>query len=220
MVRRSRIAIFTVSLAALAIAVAIGGLGLPFSRLEASTSGPETLNDATAYEQAILEDEAVFAAVLLTRCSEASEPFVISTTPADAAEDTVEHAGPFREAKLAMLRRSPGYFGKSESRAGDRILIPAQCTEAIPASEVEIRRALAVPIAARQFKDRPAFQARFPGASSVMWLSMPGYSRDGLHAVVYLSGGCGGLCGSGFSVTVQKTKGGWTMVGSEMAWIS
>jgi hypothetical protein len=185
----------------------------------ASSSIANTVDHLESYPQDSSQDDLVLSVVLAKSCA-SPDLAVLSSDPADPSDDTTEHDGPFKEAKAAMLRRSPNYFGASEQRGIDHIRLPARCPGLVLASEAAIQAALTGPRHGPTFKDWGNFASQFPGATAVRRVSLPGYSRDGQYAVVYSSGTCGRLCGSGFSVTLKRTKSGWTVVDAKMAWIS
>lgn len=64
------------------------------------------------------------------------------------------------------------------------------------------------------------FSTQFGGARSLMKISLPVYSADGNHAVVYTTGRCPYNCGAGFYHELKKTYEGWQITNSVNAWIS
>lgn len=64
------------------------------------------------------------------------------------------------------------------------------------------------------------FIARFDGARSLMRISLPVYSSDGKHAVIYTAGSCPYTCGAGFYHELEKTYEGWRITRSVNAWTS
>jgi len=64
------------------------------------------------------------------------------------------------------------------------------------------------------------FSAQFGGARSLMKISLPVYSADGKHAVVYTTGRCPYTCGAGFYHELKKTYEGWEITNSVNAWTS
>jgi hypothetical protein len=64
------------------------------------------------------------------------------------------------------------------------------------------------------------FSARFGGSRSLMKISLPVYSADGNHAVVYTTGRCPYTCGAGFYHELKKTYEGWQITDSVIAWTS
>ena len=64
------------------------------------------------------------------------------------------------------------------------------------------------------------FYAEFPGAEGLLGISLPAFTADRNHAVVYLESTCNPLCGAGFYVGLTRRKGGWKTSHRENAWIS
>lgn len=62
------------------------------------------------------------------------------------------------------------------------------------------------------------FSAAFDGARTLMRVSLPIYSRDGKHAVIYTESTCPYRCGSGFYHELEKTFEGWKILTSRVAW--
>jgi hypothetical protein len=58
------------------------------------------------------------------------------------------------------------------------------------------------------------------GASTIVRFSRIGYSCDGNQALLYRSQSCGGLCGSGDLVILEKKGDKWQVVLTRMLWIS
>jgi len=68
--------------------------------------------------------------------------------------------------------------------------------------------------------DWPAFYKRFPGSPGIMSFSRVGFSEDGTQALFYLSNHCGGLCGGGMYVVMEKRDGSWAIAKEIEMWIS
>jgi hypothetical protein len=68
--------------------------------------------------------------------------------------------------------------------------------------------------------DWPAFYKRFPGSSGIMSFSRVGFSQDGTQALFYVSNHCGGLCGVGMYVVMEKRSGSWAIEKQIEMWIS
>lgn len=64
------------------------------------------------------------------------------------------------------------------------------------------------------------FQKRYPGAHSLLSLSIPGYSPSGTTAIVEVSSWCGILCGSGRFYHLVFKGEHWTVTEAEFAWVS
>lgn len=62
------------------------------------------------------------------------------------------------------------------------------------------------------------FIEKFQGARTLMRISLPVYSEDGKHAVVYTTSTCPYTCGAGFYHELEKTYEGWKIDRSEVAW--
>ena len=62
------------------------------------------------------------------------------------------------------------------------------------------------------------FIATFGGARAVMRISLPVFSPDGNHAVIYTSSNCPYTCGEGFYHELEKTYEGWKIVSSRNVW--
>lgn len=65
-----------------------------------------------------------------------------------------------------------------------------------------------------------AFYKRFPGSPGIMTFSRVGFSEDGTQALFYLSNHCGGLCGTGMYVVMEKRNGKWAIEKEIEMWIS
>ncbi|MEO8193733.1 MAG: hypothetical protein ABI681_07770 [Gemmatimonadales bacterium] len=57
-----------------------------------------------------------------------------------------------------------------------------------------------------------AYYERFPRARGLIGLSRPGYDKARRHALVYYSMGCGGLCGEGGYVLLERREGKWLVL--------
>jgi len=64
------------------------------------------------------------------------------------------------------------------------------------------------------------FYKRYPKASGYWDFSPVGYDSKGNEALVYLGHHCGGLCGTGHLVLLQKENGRWIVKNRVMLWIS
>ncbi len=64
------------------------------------------------------------------------------------------------------------------------------------------------------------YYKRFPGSQGVLTLSRVGLNADGTQALFFVTNSCGGLCGGGRYVVMEKREGHWT-IGKEIdVWIS
>jgi hypothetical protein len=68
--------------------------------------------------------------------------------------------------------------------------------------------------------DWPVFYKRFPGSPGIVSFSRVGFSEDGTQALFYLSNHCGGLCGGGMYVVMEKRNGSWVIEKEIEMWIS
>jgi hypothetical protein len=66
-----------------------------------------------------------------------------------------------------------------------------------------------------------AFHARFPGVAGLTSTSGVGISRDGRQALLVLDHSCGGICGTGHIVLLERDDAGkWRVRRAVMTWIS
>jgi hypothetical protein len=65
----------------------------------------------------------------------------------------------------------------------------------------------------------PIFRTRYPGTRGWLRFSAPSYGDSG-SAIVYVTYGCGGLCGEGWLIRLSRVGTDWRMVGSHSVWIS
>ena len=64
------------------------------------------------------------------------------------------------------------------------------------------------------------FYATYPNSRGYMVLSLPGYSRDGDTAVIYVASAAGLYAGSGFVHVLKREGDHWRVIESNTAWIS
>lgn len=64
------------------------------------------------------------------------------------------------------------------------------------------------------------YQRAYPGATARVALSHVGFSPDGTHALVYVEGYCGMLCGGGMIITLQRLDGRWRVVNEYSPWVT
>lgn len=64
------------------------------------------------------------------------------------------------------------------------------------------------------------FHAQFPGARSLLAISVPAYSADRKLALVYMAVTCGVQCGAGFYRELRREASGWRITRRATAWIS
>jgi hypothetical protein len=66
-----------------------------------------------------------------------------------------------------------------------------------------------------------AFYQRFPRSQGLVTFSRVGFNAARTQAVVLVTRGCGGLCGMGNVVLLDRDPAGrWRVVRSDMLWIS
>jgi len=68
--------------------------------------------------------------------------------------------------------------------------------------------------------DWPAFYKQFPGSTGLLTFSRVGFSADGAQALFYVSGNCGGLCGAGYYVVMERRNGHWIIEKEINVWVS
>lgn len=64
------------------------------------------------------------------------------------------------------------------------------------------------------------FYKRYPGSSGFIILSRVGFNAVMNQALVYIHHGCGGLCGTGHYVLLEKSGNDWRAIKKNMVWIS
>ena len=65
------------------------------------------------------------------------------------------------------------------------------------------------------------FRARFPGVTGVTQVSGVGVGKDGRQALLMLDHRCGGVCGAGHIVLLERDDAGkWRVTQARMTWIS
>jgi hypothetical protein len=65
-----------------------------------------------------------------------------------------------------------------------------------------------------------AYYKQYPGAQGIATISRVGFSVDGTQALFYISNVCGGLCGGGSYVVMEKRDGRWMISKEIEKWIS
>jgi hypothetical protein len=68
--------------------------------------------------------------------------------------------------------------------------------------------------------DWPAYYQRFPGSPGILTFSRVGFSADGTQALFYLNNRCGGLCGTGRYVVMEKRNRRWMVETEIEMWVS
>jgi hypothetical protein len=66
------------------------------------------------------------------------------------------------------------------------------------------------------------FYKKFANASGMMSISLPGYSTDGMLAIVQVAAACGQTCGGGSFWILQRTSGHWRIARDKtvQGWVS
>ena len=64
------------------------------------------------------------------------------------------------------------------------------------------------------------FYKKYPGAQGFLTVSRVGFHPDGKQALFYASNPCGGKCGTGSYVLMEKTGTGWKVAKEVVVWIS
>lgn len=65
-----------------------------------------------------------------------------------------------------------------------------------------------------------AYYKQYPGAQGIATLSRVGFSADGAQGLFYIKNVCGGLCGSGWYLIMEKRDGRWMIVKAVEKWVS
>jgi len=65
-----------------------------------------------------------------------------------------------------------------------------------------------------------AYYKRYPRASGVVTWSRVGFNADGTQALFYESYRCGGLCGTGRYMVMEKKNGSWVIGTDIVVWVS
>jgi hypothetical protein len=64
------------------------------------------------------------------------------------------------------------------------------------------------------------FYSKYPNSSGIIGLSNVGFNREMNQAFVATSKSCGGLCGAGYYVLLEKENGVWKVSSQTMTWVS
>ncbi|HJQ55199.1 MAG TPA: hypothetical protein VJ825_15275 [Gemmatimonadaceae bacterium] len=64
------------------------------------------------------------------------------------------------------------------------------------------------------------FYTRFPRTNGLIRVSAIGYSADHNRAALMVDVGCGGLCGNGYIVVVNRAQGRWRIANITGTWVS
>lgn len=93
-------------------------------------------------------------------------------------------------------------------------------TQSLPSLSLCSRIRLVPAAWLHEFRGWAWFHAAFPGSSSVLRLSLPGYSSNGAVAIVLVSTTSGPLASGGNYWVLQKVHGKWVVVKQVIAWVS
>jgi hypothetical protein len=64
------------------------------------------------------------------------------------------------------------------------------------------------------------YYTKYPNSQGILSLSRVGFSPDGKQAVFFASNHCGGKCGTGAYVVMEKSDSGWKVVKELLIWVS
>lgn len=64
------------------------------------------------------------------------------------------------------------------------------------------------------------YYEKYPGSSGLFRLSRVGFNSDGTQAAFYISNHCGGLCGGGHFVIMEKVDASWKVMQEVQVWVS
>jgi hypothetical protein len=64
------------------------------------------------------------------------------------------------------------------------------------------------------------YYEKYPNSAGVLSLSRVGFNSDGNQAAFYIANSCGGLCGSGYFVIMEKVNSNWKVVQEIQVWVS
>jgi hypothetical protein len=164
--------------------------------------------------------EAVEAAAdsLILRRPGARLALAAATDPAQRGEV----AAAYRDA----VRQVPGLDSTTWASFVARNRAPAPVCGAFPSGAEVVLVPDSVPRALRAEAGNPdgywrAFYARYPRAAGLTSTSGVGVSADGRQALLTLGHGCGGRCGHGHVVLLERARGGrWRVRHARMTWIS
>jgi hypothetical protein len=95
----------------------------------------------------------------------------------------------------------------------NRSLRPSIDYELVTSAELE-------PIFCKHCGFWPEYYKKFPGSQGLLTFSGVGFSGDGSQAFFYFSNMCGGLCGTGDYVVMEKHDGRWIIQKDIGMWVS
>jgi hypothetical protein len=154
------------------------------------------------------EDAAVLSVITHTLCaiaqaSGASGYDVLPNTNAGATPESFE-----------------GFPASLDAHAMQSLAERNSHTQSLPSLSLCSRIRLVPAAWLDRFRGWAWFHAAFPGSSSVLRLSLPGYSRSGDVAIVLVSTTSGPMASGGNYWVLQKVHGKWVVVKKVLAWIS
>jgi len=161
-------------------------------------------------------DVEVLQAVLSHRCADRSSGYSVLYSE---SVDPQLYAPPMgwwtarRQAARQMVRR-----GRSPQALP--VVLTCSRVKIVSSKSIEAAFRLKAPPTDPPNPGWEGFHASFPGATSTLALSLPGYSFTGNTACVYIGGSSGGLAGAGWFIYLKRQHGKWIPFDREMAWIS
>lgn len=76
------------------------------------------------------------------------------------------------------------------------------------------------PIFKRKGDTWGSYYKQYPGSQGIATLSRVGFNADRTQALFYISNRCGGSCGGGFYVVMEKRDGHWVIAQEIEMWVS
>ena len=64
------------------------------------------------------------------------------------------------------------------------------------------------------------YYKKYPNSTGLLRLSRVGFDSHGNRAAFYVSNSCGGLCGDGYFVIMEKVDSNWKVVEDDHLWVS
>jgi hypothetical protein len=154
-------------------------------------------------------DRAVLHVVADTICRNTKRGYSVLSSNAAAVSARYGDRGLDPALALALVERN---------RSSPPLPTGIDCKRLHVADASLIERALNSPPKIPQAWD--GFFAAFPGATGITYLSLPSYSSSFNEALVYVSGVCGSLCGSGFYWHLRMIDNQWKVVATIGLWIA
>lgn len=129
---------------------------------------------------------------------------------------------PWKTEAESLRKQEPALLETTTDAFGSKILhqavLPKSLSCAIECVVVDSARL--EPIFKKGGGDWPAYFKQFPGSPGLLTFSRVGFSPDGTQALFYLSATCGGLCGSGYYIVMEKHSGQWVIKKEINVWVS